>query len=814
MAIPRGRSVDENLDAVVEKTREILQTDTAFIALCDDQNREVYMKAFSGINTYAFKRMRFAIGKGMGGRVAAEKVGHIVYDYYEEMAGSPVLEEVRGEGLISGIAVPMRSRGVDLGVLYAFNRSLTKFPQDDLATVTLIANLAAVEISRSIYAERLRQAHSELESRVNERTASLLATKKRLEKEIVDRENLQEALIESEKRYRRLVESANDIIFSCDLNGNFSLINPVALRITGYSVEQVLGRRFVDFVHPDHRDGIEEFYEKQLKNGVPDTYTEYPIVSKDGRILWLGQIVQLVTEGGKTVGFQAISRDITKRKEALKALEESEQKFRMIFEHSPVGIFHFDHRGVLSECNEKIIDILGSSREKLLGMNLPVKLHNPDLLAAVRLALSGSTGFYEGEYSAVTGNKVTPIKCVISPVIVEGHVASGIGIMEDITERKEAEKQLLKSKEMVEAILNASADVAFLADIDGRILFSNETMAARFSSTVEEMCQTNCFDLIDPETADIRRERFAQVIREQKSIRFEDKRSDFYIDHNFYPVFDSNGKVVNIAVFSRDITEQKKSEQVFLQSERFKAVAGLAAGVAHNFNNLLQVVMAGSELVLHEIKRGNVQNVERVIKRMLTGCKFGAETVKRLQEFAGVSNPKDRPKEIMDVSDFIRQGVEITKPFWKNTPEREGIYINLNLDLKEGCFIVGKKHEMFEVVVNLIKNAVEAMPDGGDLDISCERIEKNVVIKIKDSGLGVSPENVSQLFTPFFTTKLASGAGLGLATTRKIINEHGGSIFVTSELGLGATFTINLPFNQFIPTASSVTEIGSGSIPA
>lgn len=121
---------------------------------------------------------------------------------------------------------------------------------------------------------------------------------------------------------------------------------------------------------------------------------------------------------------------------------------------------------------------------------------------------------------------------------------------------------------------------------------------------------------------------------------------------------------------------------------------------------------------------------------------------------------------------------------------------------------------MFEVVVSLIKNPVEAMADGGDLDISCGRIEKNVVIKIKDSGLGVNPENVSQLFTPFFTTKLVSGAGLWLATTRKIINEHGGSIFVTSESGLSATFTINLPFNQSIPTASSVTEIGSGSIPA
>ena len=235
LSIPKGRSIDENLDLIAQKARQILQTDTSFIALVDDQSRDLYMRAFSGIQTDHFRTMRFPIGSGMGGKVSAEKVGVIVYDYFKEMVSSPVLETVHAEGLISGIAVPLRSRGVDLGVLYVFNRSYTKFTEDDLATVTLIGNLAAVEISRSIYADRLRQAQGTLEARVLERTASLMETKKSLEREIADRKTLEEALIQSERRYRGLVEGANDIIFSCDVNGCFTLINQVALRITGYS---------------------------------------------------------------------------------------------------------------------------------------------------------------------------------------------------------------------------------------------------------------------------------------------------------------------------------------------------------------------------------------------------------------------------------------------------------------------------------------------------------------------------------------------------------------------------------------------------
>jgi signal transduction histidine kinase len=111
-------------------------------------------------------------------------------------------------------------------------------------------------------------------------------------------------------------------------------------------------------------------------------------------------------------------------------------------------------------------------------------------------------------------------------------------------------------------------------------------------------------------------------------------------------------------------------------------------------------------------------------------------------------------------------------------------------------FLAGKKHEMFEVLVNLIKNSVEAMPDGGELHIACERQHREIMVKIKDTGIGICSENMGKLFTPFFTTKMNSGAGLGLATTRKIINDHGGHIFAASDVGKGALFTMVLPLKQ------------------
>ena len=493
-------------------------------------------------------------------------------------------------------------------------------------------------------------------------------------RDITERRKMEEALRASEIRYREVVEKANDIIYLTDRKGIVVLVNPAASRITGYSEEELIGKHYFDLVADDHKEQIANFYRLQAVEKLPDTYYEVPIVTKQGETVWLGQNAKLVMEGDGVTGYQVIARDITDRKKAQDALRQSEEKYRIIFENSPLGVFHFDRNGVITACNDNFAGIIGSSKEKLIGGNLLSGLTNQEVVAVVRTALSGEIAHFEGPYSSVTAGKTTPLKACFGPILTEdGTCVGGIGIVEDTTD------------------LNKAKDLQ-------------------------------------------------------------------------------------------------------IQTERLKAVADLASGVAHNFNNLLQIIMGGAQLASVNLELENIAKVNRHLEQILESSRFGAETVKRLQSFANLnSDPVAAGTNMFDLSDLVRQAIEMTKPWWKTFPEREGIAVQLNLDLINGCFVQGKQNELFEVVVNLIKNAAEALPEGGDITVKTSVTGRTVAFRVDDTGVGIPRESLNKVFDPFWTTKGPDGTGMGLAVSYGIVTRHGGTILAESREGHGSTFTVNLP---------------------
>ncbi len=190
----------------------------------------------------------------------------------------------------------------------------------------------------------------------------------------------------------------------------------------------------------------------------------------------------------------------------------------------------------------------------------------------------------------------------------------------------------------------------------------------------------------------------------------------------------------------------------------------------------------------------NIAKVNRHLEQILESSRFGAETVKRLQSFANLnSDPVAAGTNMFDLSDLVRQAIEMTKPWWKTFPEREGIAVQLNLDLINGCFVQGKQNELFEVVVNLIKNAAEALPEGGDITVKTSVTGRTVAFRVDDTGVGIPRESLNKVFDPFWTTKGPDGTGMGLAVSYGIVTRHGGTISAESREGDGSTFTVNLP---------------------
>ncbi len=369
-------------------------------------------------------------------------------------------------------------------------------------------------------------------------------------------------------------------------------------------------------------------------------------------------------------------------------------------------------------------------------------------------------------------------------------------LVTEIADRQRAEEGLRKSKETVEAILNATSDAAFLLSTDGAFVALNQPAADAFGSTIEDLLGTCYFDLIPQDIAQTRKARFDEVVQTGTSVRFEDKGLDEIFDHSYRPVFNPDGSVERVAVFSRNVTEQKKAQELLVQKQRLAALGEMAGGVAHNFNNLLQIVIGAAGLAEVDLETGDLAEVKRTLSQIAESAQLGSETVKQLQDFARVRTADPaQDGRVFDFSETVKRAIDVSRSLWKSAAEKRGISLALKHILRQGCFVKGMQNELFEVVVNLLKNAIEAMPDGGKVYLKTYSNDGKVFLQVHDTGMGITKENLSKIFDPFWTTKGVQGTGMGLSTSFGIVSRHGGTIAVKSSVGKGTRFTVSLPLS-------------------
>lgn len=195
--------------------------------------------------------------------------------------------------------------------------------------------------------------------------------------DITQEKKATEALQERERLYRALVDNASDIIYQADANGFFRMVNPVALRITGYSEAELIGKHFLEFIHPSHKKEMADFYGMQLLNRIPGTYHEYPIVTKNGEILWFGQSTQLVMDGDEVVGFQSIARDITERRQAEEKLRSANEIQQKLLATAATAIFTVNSEGIVTGVNEEFSRLTGFGQNEVVGESCSIFSHRP-----------------------------------------------------------------------------------------------------------------------------------------------------------------------------------------------------------------------------------------------------------------------------------------------------------------------------------------------------------------------------------------------------------------------------------------------------
>jgi len=253
--------------------------------------------------------------------------------------------------------------------------------------------------------------------------------------------------------------------------------------------------------------------------------------------------------------------------------------------------------------------------------------------------------------------------------------------------------------------------------------------------------------------------------------------------------------IENAQLFSdlkQTLQELRQAQDQIVQAEKLRAMGELASGVAHDFNNVLAVVLGNAQLLLHQLDRLSPEEIRDGLKVVERSSKDGAETVRRIQEFTGVR--RDKEFIALSLNEIVTEVVNITQPRWKDQTQKKGIQIELTTKLGDIPWIMGNPSEVREVLTNIIFNAVDAMPKGGQLAITTQpQVEDWVEVRISDTGTGMIEEVKKRIFDPFFTTKGVTNSGLGMSVSYGIIKRHGGEILIETELDKGTTFIIHLP---------------------
>ncbi|MBI5570838.1 MAG: response regulator [Desulfomonile tiedjei] len=258
----------------------------------------------------------------------------------------------------------------------------------------------------------------------------------------------------------------------------------------------------------------------------------------------------------------------------------------------------------------------------------------------------------------------------------------------------------------------------------------------------------------------------------------------------------------------KEMKERKRAENMLIQSERLRAVGEMSAGVAHNMKNLIQMLFGLTHAAMNHLDDDNVLAARAELDNIVQSLQLGTETVRRLQDFARMGTEQSSQHgTIVDLSRLTRQAIDFARPFWQTYPQSRGTRVNLNTALAEGCLVKGNQGQLFEVLVNLIKNAAESLAEGGEIDLTTSVENGEVTLAVRDTGAGIPQEDMVRLFEPFFTTKGEVGTGLGLATSRSIVGNHGGTISVQSTVGQGTTFTVKLPLTEQEPKRAEASAV-------
>ncbi|PWB67747.1 MAG: hypothetical protein C3F14_01255 [Deltaproteobacteria bacterium] len=493
---------------------------------------------------------------------------------------------------------------------------------------------------------------------------------------------------------------------------------------------------------------------------------------------------------------KAIASSIALRFENKELFEEARQsgeRHRILFQRTPVGIFHYDDHLRITECNDRFTDILGSPRDVMIGLDMSL-LKDRSIQPALRAPLEGRDGIYEGQYRATMSTAVIFVSLRTVPFFREnGTICGGIGIVEDVTGRTKIEEE----QRIFASLVEHSTDMIGIASLDGKVFYLNQAGRKLVGlDGLEEVRNTKTEDYALKEDAGTLR-KMVRSLQKRGTWNGETRLRHFKTGlpvpvevHAFIIKDRKTGHPIAIAAISRDLSFRRKMEEEMARSEKLDSIGILAGGIAHDINNLLTAIFGN--ITLAKMYANRQGEVYRRLEESEKAALRARDVAQQLLTFSKGGAPI---KKITSIQELVTESAGFAL---------RGSNVKCDFSIPDDLWHVeADEGQLSQVVNNLIINAAHAMPEGGTIQVCCRnRIadrndrmpgkENQVSISIMDHGIGIPKEYLSKVFDPYFTTK-QKGSGLGLSTAYSIVKKHGGHLAVESELGVGTTFYIHLP---------------------
>ncbi|MDQ7785174.1 MAG: PAS domain S-box protein [Desulfomonilaceae bacterium] len=632
-----------------------------------------------------------------------------------------------------------------------------------------------------------------------------------LEIDITQRKRSEEALRESEQRFRDLFDNLRDGVAWVDERGRFVRCNPRVLHMLGYSFEELTNLTYNDITpHRWHAEELRIGEQQVHVRGYSDLY-EKEYIHKNGTVFPVEVQTYLAKDSdGRMTGYWAFVRDITDRKKSEEELSRRQEEFRRIVENLPDPFYRVDMTGVITFLSPASEKVTGYRPEEVIGHRMKNYYFDPLERKEFRrlLAQDGHVNGLEIRLRHKNGGIVWVSTSATLYRDKDGNPVGAEGIARDITDRKNIELALIKSEQRYRSLAESSPTCICLHQ-DGKIVYVNERGADSFGYTVQDLVGRSIWKVIAAEDREQAMKFTASLLRRDKvpandefRILTRDGRVRWVealctvVEHEGRP-----GVLVNLL----DITDQKCRQQELQEAraaaERAnRAKTDFLARMTHEFRTPLNGIIGFSEILVDEIFGDLNDTQKRYVGLILNS---GRHLLKLVSQVLDLSKIEAGGMELdlsrVRIGNILENALAVMK--------EQGLCKNLELELKvdlenNGMTIWADELKLTQVVFNLLSNAIKFTPENGRIQVEARRVDDELVISVCDTGIGIDSSDTSLIFRAFeqvdsSPSRRHEGTGLGLSLAQQFVAMHGGRIWVESGgLGRGSTFRFTIPLKD------------------